>query len=90
MLVGFLISVAIYGGFMGHGRERSVNAVVGITIGVSLLLNGVIYQNFGPGFKTFPTPFPQGVSELVAVALLLIVLILRPRGLLGRVHLESS
>ena len=60
MVVGFAISVTIYAGFMGGGRKRSITAVVGITIGVSLLLHGLATQTVGTGFRAFPTPFPQG------------------------------
>lgn len=60
MAVGFAISVTIYAGFMGRGRKRSITAVVGITIGVSLLLHGLATQTVGTGFRAFPTPFPQG------------------------------
>lgn len=67
MVVGFLISVAIYGGFMGRGRPRTVIAVVGITIGVSLLLHGLVTQTVGTGFRAFPTPFPQGPDAHVSV-----------------------
>ena len=67
MAVGFLISLAIYGGFMGRGRPRTVVAVVGITIGVSLLLHGLVTQTVGTGFRAFPTPFPQGPDAYVRV-----------------------
>ena len=60
MVLGFAISVTIYAVFMGRGRKRSIAAVVGITIGVSLLLHGLATQTVGTGFRAFPTPFPQG------------------------------
>ncbi len=47
--------------------KDSVTAVVGATIGVSLLLIGLARQFMGVGFWAFPTPFPQGPDAFVSV-----------------------
>jgi branched-chain amino acid transport system permease protein len=67
VVVGFIVSLAVYAGVLGRGRSRTITAVVGITIGVGLLLHGLVYQTFGDGFRSFPTPFPQGLDTYVSI-----------------------
>ena len=67
MVVGFLIALVVHRLLSGRSQRRPVTAVVGATIGVSLLLNGLVGQTVGTRFSAFPTPFPQGADAYVSV-----------------------
>ena len=65
--LGFLIALVINRVLLRRAGRMPVTAVVGATIGVSLLLNGVVGQTVGIGFSAFPTPFPEGPDAFVSV-----------------------
>ncbi len=65
--VGFLASWLMHRLLLRRIAQDSVVAVVGATIGVSLLLLGLARQTMGAAFWAFPTPFPQGPNAFVRI-----------------------
>ena len=67
ILVGFIAGWLMHRVLLRRLAKDSVAAVVGATIGVSLLLTGFARQTMGASFWAFPTPFPQGPDAFVKV-----------------------
>ena len=65
-VIPFVIVVAMVAGMLIErflvrpAESRSAMAVVSVTIGVAIFINGGANQLFGSRFFSFPTPFPQG------------------------------
>lgn len=64
---GFVTGWLIHQLLLRRVAQDSVAAVVGATIGVSMLLTGLARQTMGPFFWAFPTPFPQGADAFVRI-----------------------
>jgi branched-chain amino acid transport system permease protein len=65
--LGFTTGWVMHRVLLKRVAKDSVTAVVGATIGVSLLLIGLARQTMGSAFWAFPTPFPQGPDAFVYV-----------------------
>jgi branched-chain amino acid transport system permease protein len=65
--LGLLSGWLIHRVLLRRVARDSVAAVVGATIGVSLLLTGFARQTMGASFWAFPTPFPQGADAFVRI-----------------------
>lgn len=68
------VAVGFTAGWLTHQllvqrvAQRSSAAVIGVTIGVSLLLTGLARQTMGSAFWAFPTPFPEGPDAYASIA----------------------
>jgi branched-chain amino acid transport system permease protein len=66
LATGFLLAIGVHA-LLRRVAAGAVAYVVGATIGVGLLLNGIAGQTMGPAFWAFPTPFPKGPHSYVSV-----------------------
>jgi branched-chain amino acid transport system permease protein len=58
MVISFFVGVAIYGVFIRPVQHRSIVAGIIVTIGLFLLIDGIVIWIWGADIKFMPSPFP--------------------------------
>ncbi len=68
VLVGFALGALVEELLMRPLGDGSPLAQVNVTIGLLVLLNGLVLQIWGPFGRSFPSPFPSGMNDHFLIA----------------------